>query len=97
MADTANTGPMTFHLCVSVRGALRWPNTRLAGMFRKDGRRLKGSEVREHLMDQLAAGREHIPCDKTCANPCPRAGCAGFDYGPEGGCPGYPTQEATHG
>ncbi len=86
-----------FYMSISVRGALRWPNTRLAGMFRKDGRKVTGPEAREYLIDQIAAGRETIPCAPHCANPCAKPGCKGFDYSAEGGCPGHDAEPKEGG
>lgn len=84
----------TVCLNLSVRGFLR--NNRFPrdykGVFTgDDGKALEPEAAREGLMDHLAAGRERIPVDATCANPCPRAGrgCTGFDFGADGGCPGY--------
>lgn len=57
-------------------------------MFTDEGRTLSPEEARDHLMDELAAGHEKIPCDARCGNPCQEPGCAGFDYGENGGCPG---------
>jgi hypothetical protein len=69
----------TFHCCLSVRGALRWPGSKLRGMLRNEqGHALSADEVREWLMDQLAAGREVVPFG---------AACDGFDY--KTGCPGH--------
>lgn len=45
----------------------------------------------EHgLMDELAKGRESLPMNNGCGNPCKNSPkCQGFNYGKEGGCPGY--------
>ena len=78
----------TLHLCLSVRGALRWDKRMMARQAKAarhaDGRVLTGEELREHLMDELAQGHEVIPLG---------APCEGFDY--ETGCPGHDEPEAS--
>lgn len=89
----AKTGTRSYHINLNVRGALLHMSDReLGGMFREveTGKSLTAPAAREWLEEQLAAGRERIPMDSTCANPCPRNGCTGFDYGIDGGCPGHP-------
>lgn len=57
----------TFHISLSVRGALRAPRHHFKNAFqRKDGTFLSYEEVREELMDHLSQGHEVIPggdCD----------------------------------
>lgn len=72
----------TYHLCLSVRGALAG-NVTLEGMFARDGVTLSVDEAREVLFDHLASGHEVIPL-------CPAAECPGFDYA-GGGCRGHET------
>lgn len=74
--------PKTYHLSMSIRGALRRPNSELVGMFNDDetGRVLSGAEAREHLLDCLEAGKKVLPCSSECE---------GFDY--QTGCPGHET------
>lgn len=73
------------HCCLSVRGALRWPKSKLRGMLRNEsGHALTADEVREWLMDQLAQGREVVPFG---------AACDGFDY--ITGCPGHDEPTAS--
>lgn len=71
----------SYHMHIEVRGALKWPKSRLAGMFRDraTGKKLTGDQVKDLLMDHLAAGHECIPCGL----------CDNFDYGKEGGCRGH--------
>jgi len=76
MADT------TFHVALSVRGALKNSSRReLASMFihGQNGRRLTADEAKDVLLDHLANGHEVIPLTQECA---------GFDYA-GGGCPGH--------
>lgn len=69
----------SYHMCVSVRGALNRSYRELRGLFRTDdGRRMTGREVKEHLMDELAKGHEVIPASK----------CDNFDYKGDG-CRGH--------
>lgn len=71
----------TVHMCLDIRGALRWGKSQLKGMFTDDtGRALSADEAREHLYDCLAKGWRVIPL-----TPQP---CEGFSY--ETGCPGHP-------
>jgi hypothetical protein len=68
---------MRYHMHIDVRGAIRWPKKQLKGMFRDgSGKLMDADAVIAHLMDQLAAGRELIPCGQ----------CDNFDYGKDGGC-----------
>lgn len=71
----------TFHMHLEVRSAINWPKSQLKGMFRnkQSGKLLTPEQVRNHLMDELAAGHEVIPC----------GACDNFDYGKEGGCLGH--------
>ena len=76
----------TMHFAQSVRGALRnWDKRmlkRMASAFVVDGRPLQtADELREFLMDCLAAGKELLPCGP----------CEGFDY--KTGCPGHEVEE----
>ena len=73
----------SYHMHIEVRAALRWPNSRLKGMFSRDGVKLTGEEVRDLLFDCLAAGKECIPCGK----------CDNFNYGKDGGCQGHEVTE----
>lgn len=81
MADT------TFHVAMSVRGALKNSSRReLASMFTngQGGRRLTADEAKDVLLEHLAKGHEVIPLAQECE---------GFDYA-GGGCPGH-TKPAT--
>ena len=74
------------HMCVSVRGVLRWPDRKLVSDWSGcitdgAGKSLKTAfEIREFWMDHLAKGHEVIPLGEPCE---------GFDYGGKG-CPGHP-------
>ena len=70
------------HMCLSVRGALKWDSRtlrRCRPLFSDDeGRHPSADEIREWLMDELAQGHEVIPIGP---------GCEGFDF--KNGCPGH--------
>lgn len=90
----------TTHICISlcVRGAIRnlqSSRSKKTGFTDDKGRPLCKSEAIDGLMDELAEGHETIPMGKKCGNPCGHAGCKGFDYGAEGGCPGYKVEDAV--
>ena len=77
------------HLCISVRGVLRWPDRKLLHDWKDcitsdDGTVVlrTASEIREFFMDHLAQGHEVIPLGKDCE---------GFDY--KTGCPGHEIAE----
>ena len=77
------------HMCVSVRGVLRWPDRKLvsdwSGCITDDtGKSPRTAyEIREFWMDHLSKGHEVIPLGEPCE---------GFDYGGKG-CPGHPIPE----
>lgn len=78
------TAGNTFHVALSVRGALRNASRRELGtLFTKgrNGRRLTADEAKDVLLDYLANGHEVIPLAQACE---------GFDYA-GGGCPGHST------
>ena len=79
----------TVHVCLSIRGALKWPKrdfARLAkGMVKPDGTRMTPTEARQALIDQLDLGREVLPVGDPCQ---------GFDY--VNGCPGHEEKESHH-
>lgn len=89
--------PRTFHLSLSVRGAIRDHSARKPGaksyMNDDNGNPLTNREAVSGLMDELAKGHELLPMGDKCGAPCGHAdkGCAGFNYGAGGGCPGYDT------
>lgn len=69
------------HMCLCVAGALRWKDSRLAGLFTKDdGSECTGREAREYLKLQDYQGRRVIPIGD----------CDNFDYNT--GCRGHPEQ-----
>lgn len=70
----------TIHVCLSVRGALKWPKTKLKRLLRDEsGAWVSADDARDWLMDQLAMGREVVQLG---SKPC-----EGFDY--KTGCPGH--------
>lgn len=69
----------TIHMCISVRGVLRWPKRQLRGLFvDENGRKTSADESRELLLDHLSQGHEVLPMGVECE---------GFDY--KRGCPGH--------
>lgn len=75
----------SMHLCVDIRGMLRWPARKLSrALQHADGRRMSAEEVRETLYDCLAKGWKVLPLGDPCE---------GFSY--ETGCPGHPVSEPT--
>ena len=71
----------SYHMCVSVRGALNRSYRDLRGMFRHyDGRLMTGREVQQVLMDELSKGHEVIPACE----------CDNFDY--KKGCQGHESE-----
>ncbi len=83
----------TVYMCLSVRGALRnmHQSRSRKSPFTETGtgRELSRQEAIVELEDELSKGHEVIPMGEKCGNPCGNAGCTGFDYGKNGGCPGY--------
>ena len=70
----------TFHIHLSVRGAIRdFSKRQLKGMFRVDGRECTAEEAKDHLLEALAQGKEVLPFGPPCE---------GFDFS-GGGCPGH--------
>ena len=86
------------YMCLSVRGAIRDLQRRRSKKpteYRNDaGRNMYRDEAINALMDELVQGHEVIPMHKGCGNPCKNScQCKGFDYGENGGCPGYPLDQ----
>lgn len=81
------------HMSLCVRGALKQlmsSRSKRSYFTKADGTPATRVEAIDHLMDELSRGRETLPMHKGCANPCKNSPtCAGFDYGPTGGCPGF--------
>ena len=72
----------TFHIHLSVRGAIRdFSKRQLKGMFRVDGRECTADEAKDHLIEALAQGKEVLPFGPPCD---------GFDFS-GGGCLGHET------
>lgn len=74
----------TFHIHLSVRGALRdFSKRQLKGMFRMEGgRECTADEAKDHLLEALAQGKEVLPFGPPCE---------GFDFAGNG-CPGHDTE-----
>ena len=84
----------TRYMCMNIEGFLR--NSRFpddyAGVFTNDdGTPVPASDAYADLIDRLRQGHHLMPMKSECSNPCQQPGCAGFDYGKNGGCPGFET------
>jgi len=77
----------SYHLCLSIRGALmNMGNRELEDAFtHDDGRKMTPREAKLVLMDELAKGYKVIPCSP----------CDNFDY--QRGCQGHDEPEAESG
>ena len=86
-------------MCVSVRGAilnLQSQRSNKTGWDDDAGRPLNKREAINSSMDELSQGRETLPMNPKCANPCQNSPlCKGFDFGKNGGCPGYLVEPPT--
>lgn len=94
MSEERKAGTRRVSMCISVRGALaELHRSRAKSSYWNDdqGKPLTRLQAIDALCDDLAAGRETLPLGKDCTNPCPHAdkGCEGFNFGKDGGCPGY--------
>lgn len=76
-------GSTTYHMSLSVRGALSWPPSEFRkaagphGYIKKnDGTAFTVEELREALFDELAQGHEKIPMGE-CDNFDGKTGCRG--------------------
>ncbi len=66
-----------YHLALDVRGALKQDNKFLRGLMTDDlGRTLTANEVKDELMDALAAGKLFLPIGD-CNNFDDQRGCLG--------------------
>ena len=74
------------HMCIDIRGMLRWNKRQLAKAIRDDatGRWLSADAAREWLLDRIAEGKRVLPLG---------AECEGFSY--QTGCPSHaPTNDS---
>ncbi len=77
MKDT-NKKTRIFHMCISIRGALKNTDAKLRNMFTdKDGSKLPADEIRDGLLDKIADGWEVLPIGKECDNFDKKKGCQG--------------------
>ncbi len=75
------------HCCISVRGALKWPKSRLRRFLRHEsGRWATADEAQDFLLDELQQGHLVLPIGEPCE---------GFDY--VKGCPGHEGGEGAEG
>ena len=78
----------TYHLALSVRGALAWSRKEFreatVWIKRDDGSPMTPEQIREALYDELAKGHERIPMG-ACDNFDPKTGCRGHAQPIEGG------------
>lgn len=86
-ADPFGPNGRTFHIHLSVRGALRdFSKRHLKGMFRHgDGTKCTADEAKDHLLEALAQGKEVLPFGPPCD---------GFDFAGNG-CPGHDNPPAV--
>jgi hypothetical protein len=85
-ADPLGPKGRTFHIHLSVRGALRdFSKRQLKGMFRMEGgRECTADEAKDHLLEALTQGKEVLPFGPPCE---------GFDFAGNG-CLGHDTEAA---
>lgn len=71
----------TMHMCLDVRGALMWPNSKLKHLFvnNETGKKLTATEAKEHLMQKLSEGWEVLPLGKMCEGFDKKTGCPGHE------------------
>lgn len=70
----------TIHLSLSVRGTLLKSDRELRGWLMDDsGRELSPRAARMALMDELAKGREVLPCGPVCEGWSYITGCPGHE------------------
>ena len=87
------------HSCLNIEGFLRnsqFPDD-FDGIFSTDGRPMSASEAHHELTQALRRGHHVMPLNSFCANPCKRQGCVGFNFGKNGGCPGYQIEDVPSG
>ena len=87
----------SFYMHLDVRGALnnmQRSRAKKSAFTDDQGRPITRLEAIDGLMDELAKGHECMPMSKGCGKPCKNSPlCTGFDYGENGGCPGYPVTD----
>jgi len=80
-------------MCMDVEGAIKHHSRQSPKKWSgatDNGRKISNGEFVKHLFVQHAQGKKLIPMNGKCDNPCKQSEkCAGFDYGENGGCPGY--------
>ncbi|WP_447890442.1 hypothetical protein [Pseudomonas hormoni] len=86
-ADPFGPSGRTFHIHLSVRGALRdFSKRQLKGLFRAEGRReCTADEAKDQLLEAPAQGKEVLPFGPPCE---------GFDFSGNG-CPGHDNPPAV--
>lgn len=88
------------YMCLNVRGALNdLSRSKQKISYFTDsatGKPISRIDAIDGLCDELTKGHEVIPMHSKCGNPCQNSDkCAGFDYGKDGGCPGYEVEDAA--
>lgn len=65
------------HMCLDIRGAMRWSKSRLKGFFDINGRPGTADEVWNYLADELAKGHRVLPMGRACDGFSSLTGCPG--------------------
>lgn len=83
--DFNATAPGGFvHMCLDIRGALRWPDNMLRGLVNDEkGRPCTSTQARDYLLDRLAEGKRVLPMG-ACENFDFQEGCLGHRTSPPG-------------
>ena len=91
----------TFSLSLNIDDFMRSGNyPRDYNIFQTEaGTPMPPEEALCFLVIEKARGRFLLPVSAECGNPCKHAnaGCTGFDYGADGGCPGRESDPLGHG
>lgn len=72
----------SYHMGLSVRGALNWNKTQLKKLFidEETGKNLSAQEAKEALLDLLSEGKEVVPMGVECDNWDYKTGCKGHKH-----------------
>lgn len=84
------------YMSLNVEGFLRnakYPRDFICVFKEDNGDIMSPEEGHKMLMAEIRKGNYVIPFSPECGNPCKHEGCAGFNYGERGGCPGYEIPE----
>lgn len=85
-ATGSKTTYSTYHMCVDIKGVLRWPDKDLRRLFTDDdGQMQPGKLVRDWLKLQLAQGKRVLPLGEKCEG-----------WSDITGCPGHPSAKSPN-